>query len=81
MKYAKYILTIITMTLAGILYEKYKNTELNDEDARNYELVKKYLLNDSSLAQSKRPILWIHMTYDTNARWWPTFSSRNTNLP
>ena len=79
MKYAKYILTIITMTLAGILYEKYKNTELNDEDARNYELVKKYLLNDSSLAQSKRPILWIHMTYDTNARWWPTFCSRNTN--
>ena len=78
MKYAKYILTIITMTLAGILYEKYKNTEVNDEDARNYELVKKYLLNDSSLAQSKRPILWIHMTYEVNARWWPTFSSRNT---
>ena len=79
MKYAKYILTIITMTLAGILYEKYKDTEMNDEDAKNYELVKKYLLNDSSLAQSKRPLLWIHMTYDINARWWPSFSSRNTN--
>lgn len=48
MKYAKYIFTIITMTLIGILYEKYKDTELSDEDARNYELVKKYLLNDSS---------------------------------
>ena len=34
MKYAKYILTIITMTLAGILYEKYKDTEMNDEDAK-----------------------------------------------
>lgn len=79
MKYAKYILTVITMTLVGILYEKYKDTELSDEDARNYELVKKYLLNDSSLAQSKRPLLWIHMAYDVNARWWPTFSSRNTN--
>ncbi len=79
MKYAKYIFTIITMTLIGILYEKYKDTELSDEDARNYELVKKYLLNDSSLAQSKRPLLWVHMTYDVNARWWPTFSSRNTN--
>ncbi len=45
----------------------------------NYKLVRQYLLNDSSLAQSKKPIIWIHMVYETNARWWPSFSSRNTD--
>ena len=79
MKYAKYISTVIVATLIGVLYERYKKTELQDEDAKNYELVKKYLINDSSLAQSKRPIIWIHMAYDVNARWWPSFSSRNTD--
>ena len=51
----------------------------NNDDIEQYELVKKYLLNDSSLAKSKKPIIWIHMVYDINSRWWPSFSSRNTD--
>ena len=79
MKYAKYISTVIVATIIGVFYERYKKAELQDDDAKNYEIVKKYLINDSSLAQSKRPIIWIHMAYDVNARWWPSFSSRNTD--
>ena len=63
----------------SIIYSKYQSVEYDDENMRNYKLVKKYLLNDSSLAQSKKPIIWIHMVYDINARWWPSFSSRNTD--
>jgi len=61
------------------MYNTYKTAEGEDEHEKNYKLVKKYLLNDSSLAQSKKPIIWIHMVYDTNARWWPNFFSRNTD--
>jgi len=63
----------------SLIYNRYKSVEDEDEHMRNYRLVKQYLLNDSSLAQSKKPIIWIHMVYETNARWWPSFSSRNTD--
>ena len=69
---------IVTITLS-LLYNKYKVSEYEDEHMKNYRLVKQYLLNDSSLAQSKKPIIWVHMVYEKNARWWPSFASRNTD--
>ena len=79
MDYAKYIFTTAILIAVGILYEKYKDKNIEDEEKKHYELVRKYLLNESSLAQSKLPILWIHIDYKINARNWPSFSSRNTN--
>ena len=70
-----YIFVIIVIT---ILYEKYKLHQEGEDDLKHYELVKTYLLNGSSLARSKKPIIWIHNEYDINARWWASFGSRNT---
>ena len=78
MKYSNYIYSIIILLGSGILYDKYKRINKTDEDAVQYEAVRKYLLNDSSLAKSKKPLLWIHINYEVNARWWPSFNSRNT---
>jgi hypothetical protein len=77
-QYTNYIYPLTITIIMSLIYNKYKSSEDDDEHMRNYRLVKKYLLNDSSLAQSKKPIIWIHMVYETNARWWPSFSSRNT---
>ena len=79
MDYYNYIYTLAILIGSGIIYEKYKKINKDDDYMKQYELVKKYLLNGSSLAKSKKPIIWIHMTYDVNARWWPSFSSRNTD--
>ena len=78
MSYAKYILFFIVLTVIGVFYDKYKLKMETDDQYEQYDIVKKYLLNDSSLANSKKPIIWIHITYDVNARWWPQFGSRNT---
>ena len=78
-KYNHYIYPLIITLILSFIYNKYKSTEQDDDHMRNYKLVKQYLLNDSSLAQSKKPIIWIHMAYEKNARWWPSFSSRNTD--
>jgi len=43
-----------------------------------YEMVKKYLLNDSPLYGYNKPKIWIHTKYDLNARKWRDFYSRNT---
>jgi len=78
MEYINYGATIISLMSVGILYEKYKNYIADDDDTKNYELVRKYLLNDSTLAQSKRPIIWIHNEYNQNSRFWSSFGSRNS---
>lgn len=79
MKSPNYLYSIILLAGAGFLYNRYKKQNEDDEDIKQYELVKKYLLNDSSLAKTKKPIIWIHMTYEVNARWWPSFNSRNSD--
>lgn len=44
----------------------------------DYEMIKKYLLNESPLYGYNRPKIWIHSAYETNARQWKDFQSRNT---
>jgi len=78
-KYTHYIYPLMITIVLSLIYNKYKTEEDEDEHIKNYKLVRQYLLNDSSLAQSKKPIIWIHMIYEINARWWPSFSSRNTD--
>jgi hypothetical protein len=50
----------------------------NREHIDDYEMVKKYLLNDSPIYGKNRPKLWIHSKYEINARKWKNFMSRNT---
>jgi hypothetical protein len=78
MAFVNYIITLIILIGTGIIYDKYKIKNKIDEDIDNYELIKKYLLNDSSLANAKKPILWVHINYEENARHWHDFVSRKS---
>ena len=68
--------TIITLGAAA-LYEKYVRHDSRLQELNNQSLIKQYLLNDS-LEDIKKPIIWIHVTHEKNARWWQSFYSRNT---
>ena len=88
MKYSSYIYSLILSMVLGFLYNRYKKSYDLDEEMSNYAMVNKFLVgnddtidnkdNGLSLAKSKKPILWIHMNYDINARWWSSFYSRNS---
>jgi hypothetical protein len=84
MKYSNYIYSLIVTIVIGFLYNRYKRFENNDEEKASYSMVQKYLINesytnkDTALVKNKKPILWIHMNYDINARWWSSFYSRNS---
>ena len=67
----------IILTALGFLYEKYKLKYEDDEELGKYDLIKKFLLTDTTDLGGK-PILWIHSTHKVNARAWPSFYSRNT---
>jgi hypothetical protein len=69
-------LAIFSIVIAiGYFVPKLKQSfETNNE----YELIKKYLLNDSPLYGYNKPKLWIHSKYEINARKWKSFHSRNS---
>jgi len=77
-KYKKIIFPLIITIMLSMIYNKYKSSVYDDENMNNYQIVKQYLLSDSSLAQSSKPIIWVHIVYEKNGRWWPSFSSRTT---
>jgi len=75
--YTKYIFVLILLFIFSFIFNNYKSQEMKKEKTNEYELIKKYLLNDSTLARTDKPILWIPIIFETNARWWPSFGSRN----
>ena len=79
----EYIYVLIIIMVLGFLYRRFLD-KYDNEELKDYEKIKKYLLNDSSIAKSKKPILWIHIPYNLNSRSWDSFYSRsnnNLNLP
>ena len=72
-----YIFAFSVIAISGYFAKKFKS---NFEDSHDeYELIKKYLLNDSPLYGYNKPKIWIHTKYETNARKWKSFYSRTSN--
>lgn len=75
------LISFSILVLSGYVANKLRNSfQENDE----YELIKKYLLNESPLYGFNKPKLWIHSKYEMNARKWKSFHSRGStdlNMP
>jgi len=83
-KVVKLAIAYLLIMLVGFIYNKYKKTIDIQEQYDDGELIQKYLLNDSSITRNNKPILWIHIEFDKNARSWESFGSRtsdNLNQP
>lgn len=74
----KYISIFLVITAIGALYEKYKIKQEMLKDVKDYDLVQKFLLGNENVIGGK-PFLWIHNTYNVNARNWSSFVSRNNS--
>jgi hypothetical protein len=71
-----YLFGAIVIIGVGYFSNKIKNTFENRDD--EYDIIRKYLLNDSPRYGFDRPKIWIHSKYEINARKWKDFYSRNT---
>jgi len=79
-----FIIILIILISMAILYKKYheKNSIFSEE--KTYEYLQNYILKESSIPSSKKPIMWIHVPYEYNSRHWESFGSRsslNLNQP
>ena len=75
---ANYIILVIVIIALGILYQKYCEKQSILEPDDSFAEIRKYLLNESSLAKSKKPILWIYVPHEYNSRDWLSFGSRSS---
>lgn len=64
--------------VASYFGNNFRQTFISNEHTDDYEMVKKYLLNDSVMYGKNRPKIWIHSKYEVNARKWKNFMSRNS---
>ena len=72
-----FILFFILIVL-GFLYKRFEDKRIREENKDNYDAIQNYLLDDVTLAKSKKPILWIHVPYEYNSRHWLSFGSRSS---
>jgi len=74
----KLVLFYLIIILAGVAYGRYKKSQEGNSISDDYALIKKYLLHDKSLTDTRKPFLWIHIDYEVNARNWSSWGSRNS---
>ena len=74
----KYALMIGLVLTASVFSDNFKKF-LGGKDADEYELIRKYLLNDNPLYGFNKPKLWIHTKYAYNSRVWKSFGSRSSH--
>jgi len=73
-----YIILMLALILVVFLYRRYENKLMNEENQFNVEAIQNFLLDDKTLAESKKPILWIHVPYEYNSRHWLSWGSRSS---
>lgn len=74
------IFIIIVIFIFSVTYLTFKQTKyLASNNKTKFDVLKDHLLNNSSLSNKKKPILWIHVDFEKNARKWVNFSEKNTN--
>ena len=74
------IIIIIITILIGILYQKYIDKHAFGSETETYNSLQGYLLNESVLNKNnKKPIMWVHIPYEYNARHWQSFGSRSSS--
>lgn len=65
--------------LGGYLYRQYDRTHNGVHAGDVHRLLREYLVRDArSLERNTRPIVWIHLPYERNARHWSSFGARSS---
>ena len=72
------LILLFFLIVLGVLYRRFEDKRMRQENQTNYDAIQQYLLDDVTLGKSKKPILWIHVPYEYNSRNWLSFGSRSS---
>ena len=80
-----YVFLFVILICVGFLYKRFQEKIYNDDNTDTYKMIRDFLLNDVDLVESngsnkvKKPIIWIHVPHEYNARKWLSFGSRSSH--
>ena len=84
------VVLFVGLTTAIFLYRRMEDKKLKEIQKDEYDSIRKHLMDEKKILASStpqpdttekpdiRPILWIHVPYDYNARNWENFGSRSS---
>ena len=72
------IILFVVLIAVGFLHRRLEDKRIREEEKEDYDVIREYLLNDKTLGDSKKPIMWIHIPYEYNSRNWLSFGSRSS---
>jgi len=78
MDLVKYVTVFAIISVTTMLYDRYKKKWEPDEELKDNNLVKEFLLGENTILGGNKPIIWVHTKYNINARNWENFGSRNS---
>ena len=64
--------------IVAMLSQRYYDVKERREGSGNKQHIHQYLLDDMTLGKNNKPMLWIYIPYELNARNWVDFQSRTT---
>ena len=73
-----YIIAIVVIVVVAMLMHRFYEVKERRESAHNKKQLHQYLLDDLTLGKNKKPMLWIYIPYELNARNWVDFQSRTS---
>ena len=78
-KFTNFMVILTGAVVLMYLYKCMLNKQARKREKEDYKSIQQILAEQrDDLAQSKKPILWIHIPYEYNARNWQSFGSRGT---
>lgn len=81
--YTNLIFLIAVLLVISFLFQRYKNKLDRENHEDNYDMIQKYLLTGEDFMNNsskiKKPILWILIDHEYNARSWQSFGSRSSH--
>lgn len=79
-----WVVLLLTLFFGAIFIQKYNEKQKANKlyaDTDDYDEIQKYLLDEKQideLGKSTKPIMWIHIPLEYNARYWQSFGSRSS---
>lgn len=72
----------LIIIVGSVLYSRKKDRQLletHDYDDEQSTFMRKVLIDETQLSKVSKPILWVHLPFEKNARNWDSFFSRTNN--
>ena len=72
------LFALLAIIIIGVIYQRYLEKQVYIMPNDKYDELRKYLLIESDLHKTQKPILWVHIPHEYNSRHWSSFGSRSS---